>query len=440
MAGEVRRDRRVEGGGVRGEMGGGGAAGSKDGVGARGTFSQQVEFVDSKWKVEKKIGSGSFGEIYRGVDVLSENRTECAIKVESRKAKHPQLEYEYRLLKHLQGAPGIAKVYSYSTMTDYCAMVIELLGPSLEDVFTANGRRFPMRTILLIADQIIHRVEYLHSKNFIHRDIKPDNFLIGPPGNTSTIYMIDLGLAKRYRDTRTHEHIQKQENKNLTGTARYASINAHKGTEQSRRDDLEAVGYLLLYFCRAGLLPWQGVKANTKQEKYNKIREKKEATSVESLCKGFPMAFTEYLTYCRALAFEDRPDYDYLRRLFRDHLASEGIDPEGEVDIWASVPITRIAAPRTSPRRQPPTGGGEVGDKVERGDPPHRHTHAREGEAGEEGYLLETQGEHNNHGAEEGNQRHGDSASRNGAPQTRTQKKRFARCLPFCMTDQTDAN
>jgi serine/threonine protein kinase len=162
------------------------------------------------------------------------------------------------------------------------------------------------------------RVEYIHSKNFIHRDIKPDNFLIGLGRKASTIYAIDFGLAKKYRDSKvffthsifficllaeifyliylfslapflpqTHQHIQYRENKNLTGTARYASINAHLGVEQSRRDDLESIGYVLLYFLR-GSLPWQGLKAATKKQKYEKIRDKKVATPAEVLGKGFP--------------------------------------------------------------------------------------------------------------------------------------------------------
>mmetsp|Transcript_15929 Transcript_15929/g.45363 ORF Transcript_15929/g.45363 Transcript_15929/m.45363 type:complete len:319 (-) Transcript_15929:574-1530(-) len=147
--------------------------------------------------------------------------------------------------------------------------------------------------------------------------------------------MIDFGLAKKYRDPKTHQHIPYRENKNLTGTARYASINAHLGIEQSRRDDLEAVGYVMMYFCR-GSLPWQGIKANTKQEKYHKIMEKKMSTPVEVLCKGYPAEFSTYLNYCRALRFEDRPDYAYLRRLFKDLFAREGFENDGIFD-WSNL-------------------------------------------------------------------------------------------------------
>ena len=151
--------------------------------------------------------------------------------------------------------------------------------------------------MLLLADQLISRIEFIHGKNFIHRDMKPDNFLMGlgkKQGNQ--VYVIDFGLAKKFRDQRTHQHIAYRENKNLTGTARYASLNTHLGIEQSRRDDMESMGYVLLYFLR-GSLPWQGLKAQTKREKYDKISDKKYSTPIEVLCKGFPSEFATYLNY-----------------------------------------------------------------------------------------------------------------------------------------------
>merc|ERR1712226_203078 len=149
------------------------------------------------------------------------------------------------------------------------------------------------------------------------------------------------GLAKKYRDPKTQQHIPYRENKSLTGTARYAFINAHLGVEQSRRDDLEAIGYVLMYFNR-GQLPWQGMQANTKEEKYHKIMESKRATSIEVLCKGYPAVFASYLNYCRALRFEDRPDYAYLRRLFKDLFMREGFVNDGMFD-W-SQPVGQTTA------------------------------------------------------------------------------------------------
>jgi casein kinase 1 len=208
-------------------------------------------------------------------------------------------------------------VHWYGVEGDYNVMVIDLLGPSLEDLFSFCNRKLSLKTVLMLADQMINRVEYVHAKNFIHRDIKPDNFLIGLGKKANQVHIIDFGLAKKYRDPKTQHHIPYRENKNLTGTARYASVNTHLGIEQSRRDDLEAIGYVLMYFNR-GSLPWQGLKANAKKEKYEKIMEKKMSTPIEVLCKHFPCEFVTYLNYCRSLRFEDRPDYAYLRRLLKD--------------------------------------------------------------------------------------------------------------------------
>ena len=144
---------------------------------------------------------------------------------------------------------------------------------------------------------------------------------IGKRGNQ--VNVIDFGLAKKYRDPKTHLHIPYRENKNLTGTARYTSINTHLGVEQARRDDLESLAYVLMYFLR-GALPWQGLKAATKKQKYDRIMEKKMTTPTDMLCRGFPNEFGIFLNYCRALRFDDKPDYSYLRKLFRDLFVREG--------------------------------------------------------------------------------------------------------------------
>ncbi|OAY53943.1 casein kinase 1-like protein 1 [Manihot esculenta] len=277
--------------------------------------------VGNKFRLGRKIGSGSFGEIYLGTNI--QTNEEVAIKLETVKTKHPQLLYESKLYRILQGGTGIPNVRWFGVEGDYNVLVMDLLGPSLEDLFNFCSRKLSLKSVLMLADQMINRVEFVHSKSFLHRDIKPDNFLMGLGRRANQVYMIDFGLAKKYRDSSTHQHIPYRENKNLTGTARYASMNTHLGIEQSRRDDLESLGYVLMYFLR-GSLPWQGLKAGTKKQKYEKISEKKVSTSIEALCRGYPTEFASFFHYCRSLRFDDKPDYAYLKRIFRDLFIREG--------------------------------------------------------------------------------------------------------------------
>ncbi len=155
-------------------------------------------------------------------------------------------------------------------------------------------------------------MEHIHDNDIVHRDIKPENFLIGTKKTINTVFTVDYGLSRRYRNSKNKTHIQLKYHKSLTGTARYASINAHLGLEQSRRDDLEAIGYVLIYFLMGGL-PWQNIKQKEKSKKYKKIMKSKMETNLEILLQGYPDEFVEYMDHVK---FEDKPNYRMLRKMF----------------------------------------------------------------------------------------------------------------------------
>jgi serine/threonine protein kinase len=288
--------------------------------------------VGGRYRLGKKIGAGSFGEIYEGSDIF--DNSEVAIKLEHNSIKYPQLLFEAKLLKSIPGT-GISQMHWFGIAGEYNAMVMELLGQNLEDLFNFCTRNFTLKTILMISIQLIERIKHIHDNHYVHRDIKPENFLIGKGQTEQTIYIIDFGLAKRYRDEHTRIHIPLKENRNLTGTARYASCNAHNGLEQSRRDDMESIGYVLLYLLK-GSLPWQGLKCKDKTEKYQKIKELKMSTPPEKLCEGLPIEFAKYIEYVKKLAFEEEPEYKKYIMLFTELFKHKDFEMDYMYD-WITV-------------------------------------------------------------------------------------------------------
>ncbi|QRW00190.1 casein kinase [Ceratobasidium sp. AG-Ba] len=316
------------------------------------TSTSGSNIVGVHYRVGRKIGEGSFGVIFEGTDLL--NSQTVAIKFEPRKSDAPQLRDEYRSYRILAGCPGIPQIYHFGQEGLHNILVIDLLGPSLEDLFDMCGRKFSIKTVCMTAKQMLHRVQTIHEKNLIYRDIKPDNFLIGRPGTkgATMVHVVDFGMAKQYRDPKTKQHIPYRERKSLSGTARYMSINTHLGREQSRRDDLEALGHVFMYFLRGGL-PWQGLKAATNKQKYEKIGEKKQTTPIKELCEGFPEEFAIYLNYVRRLGFEETPDYDFLRELFTKVLKNMN-EPEDGIYDWMLIHGGKGWESTLSASQQPP--------------------------------------------------------------------------------------
>jgi serine/threonine protein kinase len=287
-------------------------------------YNKEKNILLDNYIIIKKLGSGSFGEVY-----LAKHRQGgyIAAKVENNK-KISRLDSEYKIYKCLNrrnNVIGIPKIYEYVKTPQYNILFMQLLGPSLEDLFNKCDRKFKLETVMLLSTQLIELLEYIHSNNYVHRDIKPNNFMIGRTKNINQIYVLDFGLSKKYNVN--NNHISFKEGRSLIGTARYASINMHNGYEPSRRDDLESIGYMLIYFLCGGKLPWQGLVRVKGESHIEQIGDVKMCTNINSLCRGLPSCFSDYIMYCRQLKFKEKPDYNYLKLLFKNDCIKYNIKP-----------------------------------------------------------------------------------------------------------------
>ena len=288
-------------------------------------FIKKYPLLFKKFRVLKHLAKGAFSEIYSGMNILTKERV--AIKVEPRYSLDKYLEAECYFLFSLKGL-GIPKVISFGHNKEYDILIMPLLGKSLHEIQMTKNFNFEFKDICLIAIQIIERIQWIHSQKIIHRDIKPDNFLIGL-NDPNIIYLIDFGLSKKYRSSLTGNHIKNSKIKKFVGSLRYASINALKLREQSRRDDLESIGYMLIYLVKRRL-PWDNVKVENKRSFYLRLSQYKKNLEPELLCKNLPKEFAEYIKYVKNLNFEDEPDYNYLKSLFKVLLNKQGFE-EGKI-------------------------------------------------------------------------------------------------------------
>ena len=284
----------------------------------------------------KQLGKGGFGQLFLGRNLKRDEL--IAIKVEE-KGSRSHLRSEYDILNEIANKEGIPKVYYFHKGHKHYYLMMQLLGKSLDKLFTDMKRHFSIKTVSMIGYQMVQRIEYVHSKGYIHRDIKPGNFLIGKNKENiigknkenEILYIIDFGLSKKYIDKATGKHVIYKEGKGLTGTARYVSLNTHYGIDQSRRDDIEGIAYNLIYFAK-GKLPWQGVKTKNKKEKHKKIMECKEEYKEDKLCEGLPEEFPTLLKYARKLDFEEKPDYKNIKIMFKQLISSMGQEMDWKFD------------------------------------------------------------------------------------------------------------
>jgi len=283
----------------------------------------------SNYELINKIGSGSFGEVYL-VENKSDNKTYAA-KIEEACNKN-RLKSEYNIYKKVNKDNknvGIPQIYNFIHTPDYNIMIMELMGPCLESMFEEYDKQFKLNTLFKIGLDMFNLIENFHKKGFIHRDIKPGNFIFNNKKPYDKLYIVDFGLSKPY--IINGEHIESKFDRSLIGTARYCSQNIHWGFEPSRRDDLESICYILIYFFK-GCLPWQGLKKDRKKTQVQKIGDKKNTVTHEMLCKDMPECFQLILDYVKTLKFEQKPDYNFIIDLLNKDIQKLNIKAQYEWD------------------------------------------------------------------------------------------------------------
>lgn len=283
--------------------------------------------IEGKYSLGCLIGKGSFGAVFEAKNIVTNE--DVAVKLDSKDSA--VLRNEARIYKLLSEVTGLPKLRAYGKHEGTTYLVLDHLGPSIEDLRVQCGNRLSLKSSLMFGISALTRLEKVHECGVIHRDIKPDNFLIGSGlDGKRIIHMIDFGLARRYLDEHG-EHIPAKTGRKLTGTVRYASINVHSGNTPSRRDDLESLGYVILYLIN-GCLPWQDVRSDSKEERNLQIGAMKSQESVYTMFPDAPGEMGVWIEYCRSLEFDEDPDYKYLRGLLSNLFKHHGFEMDGLYD------------------------------------------------------------------------------------------------------------
>lgn len=262
-----------------------------------------------RWRLQQCVGKGSFGKVYKAIDCI--RNEPVAIKFERRDAEYPQLQYEHRVYKLLEDVGGVPRVYGpIGDHRNYIYFAMDYYDTDLQKMFSRNKYSFERRFVNHIISSIVETLRQMHEHGIIHRDLKPGNMMYNP--KTKQVFLVDMGLSKRYIDPVTKQHIQYITNKSLCGTPRFASRNCHLGVQLSRRDDIESLAYIAVYLMK-GRLPWMSRGKLTNRE----IERMKIKTSSKSLTKGLGENMYKFVKYSRHLKFAEKPDYGFLLSLMK---------------------------------------------------------------------------------------------------------------------------
>jgi serine/threonine protein kinase len=297
-------------------------------------FLKEDTFIFKKYKPIRKIGIGAFGDIYSVIDL--NYKTSFAMKTEKIEAEPKSLETEAYYLYNLQGGIGIPKIITYGHIKKYNILIETLLNESLYNIYIKNNKYCSLIDICLIGVQMLERLEWIHSKNILYRDVKPENCLIGLK-NPNLIYIVDFGLCKRYRSSKTGKHIPMRQTGKFNGTMEYASSYVLKGNESSRRDDLISLGYMLIFLFKK-YLPWKISLKEINRTKYLELINKKESNDNGLLFKNLPQEIVEYIIYTNNLKFEQAPDYSYLSSLFKSIIFKMNLNYNKLSFSWITKP------------------------------------------------------------------------------------------------------